>query len=451
MRKKTNMAISARNASALAGNAFRHVDLFLRQRSMRELGPEKPYEPRPTSGKPDELPEIPSGRTLMVIGQATEPNVTRSMSDYAEAMGPPGGYSFYLILSGDDARTKRELATMGAFLNRYPGTALLLAVGYGANLTGNIRESQLLLRGCFDPELDALAAWLRSLDRAAFVRPLYEFDRLGVTYGGPELFKSAYRYFVDRLRGKGVDNTAWIWHSAGPVWRLVDSAAKYAIASAVVRNPALVDWYVKRYFKSPVRDRVPIRSFYPGEGYADYFAISYWDGSPGLGAFTPAGRDIYKAETRRLFKEAHDLGLPLAIAESNPAYIGTYSREKSEQWFETYFDLIEEFDIRLVSYIAAEFFEEGGVWGSPIFNGFWPRDCRIHAYPEIRRLFESRVAAPRYILQDRESVNSALGWKPLPVPWKEDIPPMPERPRLRWPHCSPPEYPGIGGWCLPRL
>ena len=445
------MAISMRNAVALAGNAIRHADLLLRQRSIRGAGPEIPYKPTPAPGESGGLPEIPSGRTLMVIGQATEPNVTRSMSDYSAAMGHPGGYSFYLILSGDEARTKRELATMGAFLDRYPGTALLLAIGYGASLTGNIRESQLLLRGRFDPELDALAAWLKSLDRAAFVRPLYEFDRMGMTYGGPELFKSAYRYFVDRVRGHGVDNTAWIWHSAGPVWRLVDSAARYAIASAVVRNPVLADWYVKRYFKRPVRDRAPICRFYPGEGYVDYFAISYWDGSPGLGAFTPAGHDVYMAETRRLFNEARDLGLPLAIAESNPAYIGTNSGQKSERWLEAYFDLIEEFDIRLVSYIAAEFFEEGGVWGSPIFNGFWPRDCRLHAYPDIRRLFESRVAAPRYILQDRESVNEALGWTPSPVPWKEDVPPMPERPRLRWPHCSLPEYPGMGGWCLPRL
>ena len=445
------MTISIRNSLALGGNALKHADLFFRQSSARDIGPEKPFEKRPAAEKPAGIPQIPQGRTLLVIGQATEPNVTRSMSDYTAAMGRPGGYSFYLILSGDEARTKRELATMGAFLSRYPGTALLLAVGYGANLTGNIRESQLLLKGRFDLELDALAAWLKSLDRAAFVRPLYEFDRLGMTYGGPDLFKSAYRYFVDRVRAKGADNTAWIWHSAGPVWRLVDSAAKYAITSATLRNQALADWYVNRYFKNPVKDRVPISRFFPGRGYADYFAISYWDGSPGLGDLTPAGREVYRAETRRLFSEARDLGLPLAIAESNPAYIGTFSGPKSEGWLETYFDLIEKFDIRLAAYIAAEFFEEGGVWGSPIFNGFWPRDCRIHAYPAIRRLFERRVASPRYILEERESVNGALGFTPSPAPWKEDALPLPERPRLRWPHCNPPEYPGMGGWCLPRL
>lgn len=445
------MAISTRNALALCGNAMKHVDLFLHQRSFQGIGPERPYAERPSTEKPVGLAEIPPGRTLWVIGQATEPNVTRSMSDYTTAMGRPGGYSFYLILSGDEARTKRELATMGAFLSRYPGTALLLAVGYGGNLTGNVRESQLLLKGRFDPELDALAAWLKSLDRAAFVRPLYEFDRIGMTYGGPELFKSAYRYFVDRVRGKGADNTAWIWHSAGPVWRLVDSAAKYAIASSVLRSPALADWYVKRYFKHDVRDRVPLRHFYPGKGYADYFAISYWEGSPGLGDLTPAGHKVYQAETRRLFRDAQDLGLPLAIAESNPAYIGTFSGPKSEIWLDRYFDLIEEFDIRLASYIAAEFFEEGGVWGSPIFNGFWPRDCRIHAYPEIMRLFKHRMSAPRYIYEERESVNDALGFTPSSVPWKEYALPLPERLRLRWPHCSPPEYPGMGGWCLPRL
>ena len=445
------MAISTRNAAALVANALRHVDCTLRQGILRRIAPEAPHQARPAPVESAGLAEIPSGRTLMVIGQATEPNVTRSMSDYAAAMGRPGGYSFYLILSGDEARTKRELVTMGAFLDRYPGTALLLAVGYGASLTGNIRESQLLLRGRFDPELDALAAWLKSLDRAAFVRPLYEFDRMGMTYGGPALFRSAYRYVVDRVRGHGVRNTAWVWQSAGPVWRLVDSATSQAIVSTVGWFPGLADWYVKRYFNRPVRDPVPIRQFYPGDGYADYFAISYWDGSPGLGASSPAGHDVYLAETRRLFNEALDLGLPLAIAESTPAYIGTYSGQKSTQWLETYFDLIEEFDLRFVAYIASEFFAEGGVWGSPIFNGFWSRDSRLHAVPEIRRLFESRVAAPRYILQERDSVNDALGWTPSPVPWQEDLAPLPERDRLRWPHCRPPEFPGLGGWCLPRL
>ncbi len=445
------MTISTRNAAALVADALRHVDLTLRQSAMRRIGPEAPHAPRPAPESTAALAEIPSGRTLMVIGQATEPNVTRSMSDYTAEMGRPGGYSFYLILSGDEARTKRELATMGAFLHRYPGTALTLAVGYGASLTGNIRESQLLLRGRFDPELDALAAWLKSLDRAAFVRPLYEFDRMGMTYGGPALFRNAYRYFVDRVRDHGVQNTAWVWQSAGPVWRLVDSATRYAIVSTVGRLPGLADWYVKRYFEYPVRDPVPIRRFYPGDGYADYFAISYWDGSPGLGTLSPAGHDLYLAETRRLFNEARDLGLPLAIAESTPAYIGTYSGPKSAQWFETYFSLIEEFDLRFVAYIASEFFAEGGVWGSPIFNGFWSGDSRLHAYPDIRRLYESRVVAPRFILAERESVNDALGYTPSPVPWQEDIPPLPERARLRWPHCHPPELPGMGGWCLPRL
>ena len=141
----------------------------------------------------------------------------------------------------------------------------------------------------------------------------------------------------------------------------------------------------------------------------------------------------------------------MIIAESNPAYIGTISGEKSAQWINTWFDLIEEFDIRLASYIAAEFFKEGGVWGSRLFNGFWPQDCRIHADEKIRRLFATRLSSPRYIIQSRESVNEALVFAPSPVPLKDKTPPEPERDRLQWPNCKEGEYPGMGGWCLPKL
>ena len=443
--------MNLKNSAALVGNALNHLELFLRQKSKRKIAASRPPKHTPTPDGFMPLPRIPPQRTLMVIGQATEPSVTRSMSDYTKAMGLPGGYSFYLILSGNIGRIKRELATIKVFLDSYPGTALFLAVGYGSGLTGNIRESLLLLEGRFDPEIDYLCRWLKSLNRAVFLRPLYEFDRLGMTYGGPELFGSAFRYFVDRIRSHSPNNVAFVWHSTGPMWRLVDSSTKYGIIATIGKSGKLTDWYVKKYFVRKVRDSVAISDFYPGDGYADYFAISYWDGMMGLGPLSPMGHSVYMAETRRLFREATSLGLPLIIAESNPAYIGTISGEKSAQWINTWFDLIEEFDIRLASYIAAEFFKEGGVWGSRLFNGFWPQDCRIHADEKIRRLFATRLSSPRYIVQSRESVNEALVFAPSPVPLKDKTPPEPERDRLQWPNCKEGEYPGMGGWCLPKL
>lgn len=127
---------------------------------------------------PDALEVIPPGKSLMFIGQAVEPAVVRSMEDYVTGMNRvPAGFTFYLILSGDVERTRVELQTMRAFMDRYPGTALQLALGYGSELTGNLKESMLLLAGRFDPELQSVADWLKSLEHPVLLRPLYEFDR----------------------------------------------------------------------------------------------------------------------------------------------------------------------------------------------------------------------------------------------------------------------------------
>ena len=118
--------MNLKNSTALVGNALNHLELFLRQKSKRKIAASRPPKNASAQDGFMPLPQIPPQRTLMVIGQATEPSVTRSMSDYTKAMGLPGGYSFYLILSGDIRRIKRELATIQAFLDRYPGTALFL-------------------------------------------------------------------------------------------------------------------------------------------------------------------------------------------------------------------------------------------------------------------------------------------------------------------------------------
>ncbi|MEQ9546890.1 MAG: hypothetical protein RIK85_12870 [Marinobacter sp.] len=411
------------------------------------------------AGEPHVTPHVPAGRTLVVLGQAVEPPVTASMSDYTEHLGvTPAGFMFYLIMSGDLERTRSELATIATFMDRYPGTVLQLGLGYGPELTQNIKESGLLLAGFFDAELDAIGEWLKSRDHAIFLRTLYEFDRIGGTYGPPELYKPAYRYIVDNLRGKDLTNTAYVWHSAGPFVRTFDESGIYGGLSVTQ-----LDLLTQTYGISPVYDLTPIADYYPGEGYVDYFAISYWgDGNGYTGRSPESYRDLYEQETRRLLREARELGLELMIGESTPWYIGTFSGEDSVEWFDGYFRLIEEFDIRMTSLIVAEWGAEGGNWGNT--NGAFPADARIHPYPEVAERWLRGISPSRYVSLrdvcpqaqangncDVRRMNTLLGIAPQTerLTWSAPIEPM--RTQLRWPNCPPPLLPGTGGWCLPVL
>jgi len=408
----------------------------------------------PGIGARQGLAPVPAGHTLLFVGQATEPAVVRSMDDYVQHMDRvPAGFMFYLILSGDPQRTRDELATMQALLERHPGTALQLALGYGAQLTGNSAESLQLLAGAYDAELQSVAEWLQSLDRAVFLRPLYEFDRACATYGPPALYKPAYRYLVDRLRAAGAGrNVSWVWHSAGPGYRL-DDAGFYAILGSLSQRlgQAPDPLIAAGEPAAPLTDLCPIADFFPGEDYVDYFAISYWGEGSFLGPGTADAKARYQRAVRQLLDEGRALGLPLMIAESTPVYLGTTSGPASVDWVNQYFDLAEEYDIRVLSYIATEWFDEGGNWGSPAFNGFFPPDARLHADPAVKAAWLQRSATPRYHQRSDTDINALLGYAPAPqaLPWTAT--PEAPRPRMRWPECPPPLLPGTGGWCLPLL
>lgn len=395
---------------------------------------------------------VPPGKTLLFVGQATEPAVIRSMEDYVEHVGRvPAGFMFYLILSGDPERTQQELVTMQALLDRHPGTALQLALGYGPELTGNAKESLLLLGGRFDPELQVVADWLRSFDRPVLLRPLYEFDRACTTYGPAELYKPAYRYIVDRFRAAGVRNVSYVWQSAGPGFRGDESGYDALLGTLSSYTGAAADPLIAQSQGTAATDLCPIAGFYPGDGYVDYFAMSYWDAGSFNGPVTPEAQAAYQNEARRILDEARRLGLPLMIAESTPAFIGTTSGTASLDWMRRYFDLIEEYDIRVVSYIATEWLDEGGVWGAPLFNGFFPPDARVHADPAVLAYWRQRTAHPRYVQESDADIARLLAFDgpSAPLPWSATA--EPSRPSMRWPDCPPPLLPGTGGWCLPLL
>jgi hypothetical protein len=140
-----------------------------------------------------------------------------------------------------------------------------------------------------------------------------------------------YRYIVDHLRAEGVENVAYVWHTA----------------ALTEPNGNFMDWY-------------------PGDDYVDWFAVSI---------FNPV--QISTAESFFAVGRAHKK--QLMIAESAPA--GIFSDEARKEWFRHYFDFIHKDDIKVVSYINSN-------WNSyQLFRSMNWGDSRIESYPEIKEMW----------------------------------------------------------------
>ena len=193
--------------------------------------------------------------------------------------------------------------------------------------------------GQYDQQLDVLAEWLNGLPVPVHLRVGYEFDLLGGQYGTAEEYKAGYRYIVDHLRAAGVDNVSYVWHSAGAYFRAFDYSGLSGIFSSGPPAPGSTDAFLQAIAEAQrilagelgvPTDIIPIEQFYPGDGYVDYFGISFWDDACCFGRSSDEGRRIYRKRTRELLTQAQGLGLPITIGEATPAYIGgTPARHRS--------------------------------------------------------------------------------------------------------------------------
>jgi hypothetical protein len=325
--------------------------------------------------------DVPAGRTLVVIGQ--------SGVDKADALGAatgtePAGAMWYLGLYEEDLQPHFD--EMAAAVRTHPGLVVNLGISFGALSTPSPPYTAAIAAGAYDDRIAELAAFLKRLPTVAYLRIGYEFDLLGGQYGPPEVYKAAYRHVVDELRAHGVRNAHYVWHSAGAWWRATDTsvlAAGTGTLAAAVRD-------------QPVpQDAQPIEAFFPGRRYADSFGISYWQDSCCLGRSGEQARAEYEERTREILDEARDLGLPLQISEATPVYVGADSGAESVEWLERTFDLIADYDVRMLSLIAIDW-REGGFFAAPFWNGYWP-DARVHAFADTRAAYLRGVGSPRYV------------------------------------------------------
>jgi hypothetical protein len=340
------------------------------------------------------IAEVPRGKTLVVVGQQDE----AAMDDYVAGTGrEPAGVMWYLNLFAAPADVQGQLDRIGRHLAAHPQATLNLGVSFGAISTPEVSRAPVVPLGALDRQIAVLAAWLKRLDTAVFLRIGYEFDLLGGQYGPPPVYVLAYRHVVDRLRAVGVGNVAYVWHSAGAFWRGTDYSAVTGAAGTFDRSGASAP-FMAAYAES-ARGRgseaLPITAFYPGRRYVDYFAISYWGDACCGGRSGDTARADYERRTRELLGQARALGLPLMLGESTPAYVGADSGRKSVEWLDGMFALVDEFDIRSLALIVPDW-RAGGFFAQPFWNGYWP-DARIHRYAGTRERYLEEVSQERYV------------------------------------------------------
>ncbi len=189
-----------------------------------------------------------NGKTMLIIGQDLG-----SVAGYVNSgrFPTPAGVTMYTdiyTMAGLNNITNYGAGNIGsqAALDRYPNSALAIGLwmveendGQGEDHPNGLTE---IVNGQHNDELDKFAAFAkRNSPRPIYLRIGYEFDGPWNNYN-PGKYQAAYRYIVNYLNQKQVNNVAYVWQSA--TW------------GATPANG--------------------IDSYYPGDQYVDYVGLSFF-------------------------------------------------------------------------------------------------------------------------------------------------------------------------------
>lgn len=276
----------------------------------------------------------PAGKALLFIGQDVG-----SIRAYVDAtQNIPAGWMAYTsiqALHGLEHPIDYGAGIQHAqvLIKQFPNTALQI----GFWMVGALKE---ITDGDFDASIDRFGAWLRKAACPIYLRVGYEFDLPENGYE-PEAYVRAYRYVVGRLRKSAAENIAYVWHS-----------------------------YASTLDK-------PLESWYPGDGYVDWCAVSFFD-----------QREDQLVPMAEFSKRHHK---PLMIAEATPRGIGTGNAALWAQWWNRVAGYIHEYKVQGLSYINTD-------WESlPMFKGQGWGDSRIEVNAEVSKLWFEEVGKPAYV------------------------------------------------------
>jgi hypothetical protein len=293
--------------------------------------------------------EPPDGECLFILGQADE----EEMDAYIETIDSsryPAAFAFYTSLSGSAAQN--DMAKYKAYLEKYPYTALQLAIWTGEKQWGDPGYYlDDILNGQHDSQISVLANACKSINRPIFIRFGYEFDGSHNAYP-PDKYVAAYKYFVDKMHTYDVTNVAYVWHSWGvsPYYGTNDYPQYYPdLPDSVEMNQAL--WY-------------------PGDDYVDWVAMSIFG--------TGWGDLSTNTVVQWLVNFAEDHDKPVMLAET--AAIKTSGQSDpnwvipNTVWFDNVFALINNNNsVKAFTYINVD-------WEAANPSSTWG-DTRIQAAP----------------------------------------------------------------------
>ncbi|NNE46164.1 MAG: hypothetical protein HKN37_05845 [Rhodothermales bacterium] len=304
----------------------------------------------------------PAGKTLLIMGQTLE-----DINEYAASFPnepAPGGWAAYWGIRSTDGLANtfvteyRDNFNHQELVDRFPNTVLqsgLWMVGMGdvAKDTG---------LGVYDDVIRGFSTWAKTIGRPIYLRIGYEFDGAHNALE-PSEYVTAYRRFVDITREEGVNNVAFVWHS----------------------------------YASPPYNGYPLESWYPGDDYVDWVAVSLFGHmyGPDLGPDAKAVFDFAKTHKK-----------PVMVAESSPVHgILDGDLRSWDTWFVNYFSLAYERNIKAISFINAD-------WRQfpPVAPLNW-QDARLQNNETVAEAWFMETAKNRYLKQSPQLFEQ-LGFVP---------------------------------------
>ena len=311
--------------------------------------------------------EPEDGKTILIVGQEKT-----EIKKYWDEVGPAGGYMLYTNISTleglDKPHKGRGCSNSGVmslpdWVENYPETVVQI----GLYMVGHLAE---ISTGDLDVLIEEMAEILAETKRPVFLRIGYEFDGPWNRYD-PKLYKSAYQRIVKIFRGeklpgmlaaiKPVKNVAFVWHSA-----------------AYARH-----------------NNHPLESWYPGDDYVDWIALSWFHWR------TEAENSIAATARDAVLQFSKDKSKPLMIAEAAPKEYFEADRENSwDGWFKPTFDWIEANDIKAYSYINQDW-NRMPQWKDPVCNnGLDWGNTRVQIKnSKILKRWKDMISTDRYLIQ----------------------------------------------------
>ena len=234
-----------------------------------------------------------------------------------------------------------------------------------------VNHEEKVADGTHDAYIDRLGDFLLSLGkRPVFLRIAYEFDGDPWNHYDRETTVLAYKRIVDRLRAKGVENTAYVWQSTG----------------FISGQEHLEGWY-------------------PGDEYVDWCGVSFFNRWKEIEMFEFArkkGKPVFIAEATPTISDYGGklYGLTKETQLSNPEQ----ADEAWEKWFLPFFEAVEQNKdvVKAVHYINCHWDSHPMWYENPTFKGV---DARLQLSKKLRELWLEKTNNPPFILSSETLYN----------------------------------------------